>query len=191
MLKSLKRKTRVLISLDPKMKAVERFAATAFLLYILWFCFYEFYLVKQAVFLNDLIEVETNLSSKILSIMPVKDNFEAVGNRIFCNGTRLLRVGDECSGLVLFVLFSGFIICYPGSWKHKLWFIPLGVLLIFFINLLRMAILSINFKYFHSSFAFNHHVTFTYTVYLFIFLLWIVWVNKFGNVRSNPSVKNK
>ena len=166
------------------MKAVARFAATAFLLYIAWFIFYDFYLLKQAVFINDLIESETKLSVKLLTIFPLKDSFEAVGNMIFCNGKRLLRVGEECSGLVLFVLFAGFIICYPGKWKDKLWFIPLGVSLIFFVNLLRMVLLSINFKYYHSSFAFNHHVTFTYSVYLFIFLLWIIWVNKFGNVQS-------
>ena len=173
------------------MKAVARFAATAFLLYIGWFLFYDFYLLKQGHFINSLIEFETLCSAKILSLLPLKDEFEAVDNMIFCNGKRLLGVGEECSGLVLFALFSGFVICYPGDWKKKLWFIPIGIISIFLLNLLRMALLSINFKYFHSSFAFNHHVTFTYTVYLFIFLLWMIWVNKLSTVNANSPVKDK
>ena len=172
------------------MKAVARFAATAFLLYIVWFLFYDFYLLKQRSFIDGLISLETYLSALMLSLVPVKDIFESTGSMIFCNGRRLLRVGDECNGLVLFALFAGFVICYPGRLKNKLWFIPLGIFLIFVLNLIRIALLSLNFKYFHSSFAFNHHVTFTYSVYLFIFLLWVIWINKFGNVISGNQKQN-
>jgi hypothetical protein len=52
-----------------------------------------------------------------------------------------------------------------------------------------MVVLCINFKYYKSSFAFNHHVTFTYLVYGFIFLLWVVWVNKFGKIGLSKDEK--
>jgi hypothetical protein len=58
------------------------------------------------------------------------------------------------------------------------------VLLIFILNIIRMVVLTINFVYFRSSFAFNHHVTFTYIVYMFIFMLWMIWVNKFSAVKK-------
>jgi hypothetical protein len=35
---------------------------------------------------------------------------------------------------------------------------------------------------------FNHHYTFTVIVYAFIFLLWMIWVNKFS-VQVQPSSK--
>lgn len=168
------------------MKAVARFVLTAFALYIVWFLFYEHYLLKQAPFVNGLIFFETKLSAQILNFFVNKDDFSAEGFYIFCNGRKLLRVGEECSALVLFALFAGFVICYPGNWKAKAWFIPLGIVLIFAMNVMRIVLLSINFKYYHSSFAFNHHVTFTYSVYLFIFLMWVVWVNKFGKVEITP-----
>ncbi len=165
------------------MKAVAQFVVTAFLLYLLWFLFYDYYLLKEGTWVARLIFFETKMSAQIVDWFTSKDHFSSSGYYIFCNDRRLLRVGEECSGLVLFALFTGFIVCYPGDWRNKCWYIPLGILLIFMLNILRMVALSVNFKYYKSSFAFNHHVTFTYTVYAFIFLLWVVWVNKFGNER--------
>lgn len=169
--------------LDTRMKAVARFVLTAFALYVAWFLFYEHYLMKQGVFVNNLIFVQTKLSAQILNLFPFKDSFSSNEFFIYCNGKRLLRVGEECSALVLFALFAGFIICYPGNWKAKIWYIPLGILVILVLNIVRITLLSINFKYYHSSFAFNHHVTFTYLVYGVIFLMWVLWVNKFGKAR--------
>ena len=167
------------------MRAVTQFVVTAFLLYVIWFLFYDYYLLKESKWVHELIIFETKISSKLINVFSSHDRFASSGNMIYCNGARLLRVGEECSGMVLFALFSGFIVCYPGPIKHKLWYVPLGICLIFLLNIIRMVALSINYKYYKSSFAFNHHVTFTYTVYAFIFILWVVWLNKFGKKKEN------
>lgn len=160
------------------MKAVAQFVATAFGIYIAWYIIHDFYLLPHTTFVIQLTEFETKLSSNTLNLLGLKDSFSQVGTMIFCNGRKALRIGEECNALVLFVLFAGFIISFPGNWKSKAWFIPVGIFLIFIINILRIVVLTINFKYYHSSFSFNHHVTFTYLVYTFIFFLWMFWVNK-------------
>jgi exosortase family protein XrtF len=162
------------------LKAVAKFLVSAFLLYILWFVFYDVLGGKEWQFFLDFTYFQTKFSVYLIKLFGFKDHFQAIDQFIFCDGRKQLRVGEECNGVVLFALFAGFVLCYPGSWKHKLWFIPLGMLLIMLANVLRISLLTINYKYYRSSFAFNHHVTFTYLVYLFIFLLWVVWVNKFG-----------
>jgi exosortase family protein XrtF len=166
------------------MKAVAQFVATAFGIYIAWYIFHDFYLVPQTDFVEKLINLETAQSAYLLQKLPLSNEFGSSGSVIICNGRKALRVGAECNGLVLFALFSGFLLAYPGNWKTKAWFIPLGIVCIYALNILRIIVLTINFKYFRSSFSFNHHVTFTYLIYAFIFILWMVWVNKLSKTKE-------
>jgi len=166
------------------MKVVAQFVVTAFSIYIAWYIFHDFYLVPKTDFVERLINIETTQSAFILQKLPLSYEFGSYGSVITCNGSKALRVGTECNGLVLFALFAGFLIAYPGNWKTKTWFIPLGIVFIYLLNILRIILLTINFKYFRSSFSFNHHVTFTYLIYVFIFLLWMIWVNKFSKIKQ-------
>lgn len=169
---------------DPKMKAVARFLATAFLLFIAWFIVHDFLLLKHTRIVQDLIANETELSVNILNAVQKSDVYIADKSSILHNGKKALRVGEECSALVLFALFAGFIICFPGEWRYKWWYILLGIFLIFTLNIIRIVALTINYIHFRSSFAFNHHVTFTYFIYGVIFAMWIFWVNKFSKIRT-------
>ena len=76
-------------------------------------------------------------------------------------------IAPYCDGMVLYALFSGFVIAFPTSSRHKLWFVPVGVALIYGINVLRLVAMSI-----------NHHYTFAFIVYGFIGLLWLWWVTR-------------
>ena len=90
-------------------------------------------------------------------------------------------VGDPCNGLLLYALFAGFIIAFPGPTRHKLWFVPLGVLTIYALNVGRVAVLALNHVYWHPTVEFNHHYTFTFVVYAAIGALWIFWAKRIAN----------
>lgn len=96
------------------------------------------------------------------------------------DGTHGLWIGDPCNGLSLFALFISFIIAYPGSWKHKLWFIPVGITLIHAMNILRITLLCIIVLKKPSWLEFNHTYLFQIIMYGFIFSLWFIWIKKFG-----------
>ncbi|MEK6481680.1 exosortase family protein XrtF [Catalinimonas sp. 4WD22] len=96
----------------------------------------------------------------------------------------LLYIADSCNAFTLMVLFMGFIIAYPGNWKHKMWFIAAGCLAVFLINVIRVQFLIYNYMYYHSWFEFNHKYTFTIAVYLCVFYFWMVWANSFGKERK-------
>jgi len=102
------------------------------------------------------------------SVVLMMDNLPAV------------RVGAACDGLVLYVLFSGFILAFPGPLRPKLWFIPVGVLALYLLNIGRVAALALNHHYAHRSVDFNHHYTFTFIVYACICGLWMLWVRWYG-----------
>jgi hypothetical protein len=48
---------------------------------------------------------------------------------------------------------------------------------VYVINLIRIQLLILNFKYSTLSFDFNHKYTYTIVVYLCIFMLWLIWAN--------------
>jgi len=112
-------------------------------------------------------------------------DFQVVG----VDGSNGVWIGSNCNAIKLFGLFSVFIVAYPGSIKNKLWFIPLGIILIHFLNILRVAALAIIAKSFPQYLDFNHTYTFTLIVYGFIFLLWMIWVNRFSTQQAKDEIK--
>ena len=76
-----------------------------------------------------------------------------------------MTIGAPCDGVVLYALFIFFILAFPGSVKHKLWFIPLGALSVFYLNVLRIVGLAIIMDINEEWLAFNHDYTFTIIVY--------------------------
>lgn len=94
------------------------------------------------------------------------------------NGQPSVIVGDPCNGLLLYALFVGFIVAFPGPIRHKLWFVPLGILVIYALNVGRVALLALNHVYWHPTVEFNHHYTFTFVVYGAIGTLWVAWARR-------------
>ena len=94
-------------------------------------------------------------------------------------------VGTGCSGLELYLLFFGFILLMKGSWKDKIWFIPLGFLTILALNIIRIVVLSIIYYHVPQYLNFNHKYTFVIIVYAAMFGLWILWIKKFSAKKTD------
>ena len=107
------------------------------------------------------------------------DDFQVFG----IDGSNGVWIGGPCNGLTLIFLFAVFIIAYPGALKNKLWYIPLGALIIHLSNIFRIISLSLIALYSPKSLAFNHTYTFTFIVYTIVFSLWMLWVNKISNKK--------
>ncbi len=97
---------------------------------------------------------------------------------VVLNGQASVLVGDPCNGLLLYALFAGFVVAFPGPGRHKLWFVPLGILVIYALNVGRVALLALNHAYWRATVAFNHHYTFTFVVYGAIGALWMLWARR-------------
>lgn len=107
------------------------------------------------------------------------------GNRYLgIDGGSYLWIGDPCNGVELFAAFLVFIVAYPGPWKHKLWFGALGLLSIHLINCLRVVVLCWIARFRFDWLNFQHDYTFYVVVYGWVFLLWYIWVKRFGPRRE-------
>lgn len=105
-------------------------------------------------------------------------------------GSAGVEVGPACVGFGLLFGFAGLIISYHGPLRSKLWFIPLGLAGIHFINILRIVILAIISNINNDWVEFNHKYVFNTVIYIFMFLMfiwWVQYVEKLENKnKTNP-----
>ena len=173
----------------PINKQLLKFTLTSLVLYVVWQTSYYYWINPDQTIEQLLISNITWTSESILSMMGygliptvfLDENIRTLG----IDGSHGVYIADSCAGLPLLALFAGFIMAYPGSILKKLWFIPLGIFTVHLINVVRIVALCL--LAFHSPelLDFNHHYTFTLIVYAYIFLLWVIWVNKFGAVSRS------
>lgn len=159
-----------------------RFLLTAALLYVAWYLFYTRLIHSGSTGYTYDLALCRHIAHAAAGFLRGLGftSWVLPNSRLFLNGWHVVNVGWQCDGLPMMALFAGFIIAYPGPWRAKLWFIPVGILIIHGINILRVAGLALNQIYSRASTEFNHHYTFTIIVYGVIFWFWTIWVRRYG-----------
>ncbi len=107
-------------------------------------------------------------------------NLEASSIKLFYNKKYIAQIIEGCNGLSVIILFIAFVIAFTGNLKHTVFFILLGSLLIHILNIIRIALLCILIFEFPEYEEILHSVIFPLIIYGFVFLLWVIWVNKFS-----------
>ena len=90
-----------------------------------------------------------------------------------------VNVNLSCSGLKQFYQWFFLMLLYPGPWRHKLWFFPMGLLIIHLVNISRivgMVIVMINLP---KHWDLIHDYVARPFFYVVMFLLWVWWNEKF------------
>ena len=165
-----------------------RFLLLALLLYFGWQWLYTFEIGPGNTLDKPIVENLVWLTSGMLHFLgftPIAQPHGAEWTRIVgIDGTTGVWIGDGCNGITLLVIFLIFTLAYPGPWKAKLWFIPLGMISIHLLNTLRVLMLTIILKFHPSWLYFNHTYTFTLLIYGWVFFLWYLWASRFGNLQK-------
>lgn len=94
-------------------------------------------------------------------------------------GSGYVGVHPGCSSLKQSLEWIVLMTFFPGPWKHKVWFIPLGLVVIHVVNILRISGLSILLIYYPEHWKFTHDYIWRPFFYVVMFLLWVWWVEKF------------
>ena len=90
-----------------------------------------------------------------------------------------INVAPECTSLKQWLHWLFLMLLFPGPWKHKLWYIPLGLVIIEWINVFRVVGITLCMIPFPDHFDFFHDYFFKTLFYFFIFIMWVIWVEKF------------
>jgi exosortase family protein XrtF len=159
---------------------ITRFFIYASSLYLAWFLFYELILKPQTRVdekLIGLIISQTVFVLKILGFTTYTRTEEIDMQLVGVDGAHPVWIGSPCNAISLFALFTLFVLAFPGNIKNKVWFIPAGIMIIHFSNVLRVISLVLIGFYAPQYLDFNHTYTFTIIVYSIIFSLWMWWIN--------------
>ena len=121
-----------------------------------------------------------------LHLLGLKIQTEEIRTMIFSNGGKIW-INFGCSGLKLMFQVTVLFLLFPGPWKHKLWYIPLGWLLMHLANLFRIVSLSVIVLWKPEYWDFSHDWILRPFFYLIIFGMWVIWVEKFRNGKLTKS----
>jgi exosortase family protein XrtF len=166
------------------------FLGKFFLAYLILTFFYQFYLVRS---LSKVDAITTIVAKNTISVLQLFDNasLEKSGVdkfiKIFYKETYVARVIEGCNAVSIIVLFVSFIIAFSGKIKQTILFIIIGSLIIYIFNVLRIALMSILMFHYPEQEHILHGVIFPLIIYGTVFILWIIWVNKFSKYATKTA----
>ncbi|MDX1463839.1 MAG: exosortase family protein XrtF [Marinirhabdus sp.] len=96
--------------------------------------------------------------------------------QLFVEGRFLARIVEGCNAISVIILFIAFVVAFSETFKKTVLFILAGTALIYAVNILRIAILSISLYHYPKYEHVLHGVVFPGLLYGMVFLLWFVWV---------------
>ncbi len=136
-----------------------------------------------------------------------QDDFIINDTFLYFSGSLPIEIVWGCTGMKQLFLFTFILIFYFGPWKKKLWYIPLCMLILVFINILRLSTIffiirepfpewfitvnewynghtwyntrEVYYQFYRDWYNLFHRDVFTYIYYDgVIFILWLIWEEK-------------
>ncbi len=138
-------------------------------------------------YLTHLVAEQTNVLLNSLgyqtSVIP-HENEPSI--KIIMNGKYVARVIEGCNAISVIILFLSFIVAFAGKFKTTLFYGLAGSIIIYAFNLIRIVILSIGLYHYPWRREVLHTVIFPMLIYGTVFLLWMIWVNRFSKqIKAN------
>jgi exosortase family protein XrtF len=99
---------------------------------------------------------------------------------ILINNKPVLRLIEGCNGVSVIILFIAFIIAFKGKLKTTISYAIMGSFIIYFLNIFRIVALTVAMLKFPKQQDFLHQIVFPLFIYGIVFLLWVIWVNRFA-----------
>ncbi|WP_426095933.1 exosortase family protein XrtF [Flavobacterium sp. DSR2-3-3] len=114
----------------------------------------------------------------------IEESVEQPYMKLFYEQKYVARIVEGCNAISVIILFISFVVAFSGKLQATLLFIFGGSLLIYALNILRIAALSALIFYFPKQEPFLHGVFFPLYIYGVVFILWLIWVRKFSRYAS-------
>lgn len=91
--------------------------------------------------------------------------------RIAVNGDYVVRIVEGCNAISVMVLFLAFILAFKKDWKSTVLYIFAGLVIIYALNILRIALLTIAIYEYREYTDFLHTTLFPAFIYGVVFIL--------------------
>ena len=118
-----------------------------------------------------------------------RPNLKESSVNLYYNNLWVARIVEGCNAVSVIILFISFVIAFTGKFKQTVLFVLIGSLIIHVSNILRIVLLSISIYHYPKYKELLHGVIFPLFIYGIVFLLWIVWVNKYSFYAKSTTKK--
>lgn len=99
------------------------------------------------------------------------------------NGKLVAKIVEGCTSIAIMILFLSFIIAFSGKITNTLIFGLSGIFLIYLVNIFRIVFMAIIIYHYPEYTQVLHDIVFPGMIYGIVFILWMIWVNKFALIH--------
>lgn len=168
------------------------FLVKFFLTYIVLAFIYQMFLnsfeSNQTDFITKLVAQNTEQLLKLFQADVVLEENNTDGFiKLIYNQKYVARLIEGCNAISVIILFISFIVSFSGKLKPTFFFIIGGSIAIYFLNVIRIALLCVLIYFFPSQESILHGVFFPLFIYGIVFILWVIWVCKFSLYAKNSN----
>lgn len=94
-----------------------------------------------------------------------------------------------CTGVKqIYVFFLVMLFC-KGNWRRRLVYFLLAVFILLLFNIIRISCVLVMLRYYSTSFEFLHDGLFKYLFYGIMFLLWMLWEERYSITKNDKTFK--
>ena len=176
-----------------KQRNIVLFLVKFFATYFILFALYSFYLQKtqQKGTVFSCAPITTKVANQTKTVLTffgydasVVQHTDEMSVKVLLNGHYTARVIEGCNSISILILFLAFVIAFPGSIKETILFGIVGSFIIYGVNILRIAFLTVMLYKYQDHQTLLHNLVFPAIIYGITFLLWVLWVHKFSNYKK-------
>lgn len=173
-------------------KTVIIFLVKFFGTYLVLFLLYSFYLSKNQKIASifacaPITETVAEQSKYLINLMgfdaKIEQHTSEMSIKLFVNDTYVARVIEGCNAISIIILFIAFIVAFASGFKKTALYILFGSLIIYVINIVRIAIIALAIYKYPAYENVLHTIIFPGIIYGITFLLWFIWIQKFAKFK--------
>jgi exosortase family protein XrtF len=104
--------------------------------------------------------------------------------KLIVNDAYLARIVEGCNAISIIILFASFVLSFFGQLKLTLLYLLAGAVIIYAMNIIRIAILAIGIYEYPEYTDFLHSIIFPLIIYGTVFILWLIWVRIYSRKHN-------
>lgn len=177
-----------------KYKSVILFIVIFFGSYLLLSVLYNFYLkasADSAYYPDFFTELVAKQSAAVLEAFGYKTQLQdytvGEGKLLTIDPGFSVNVVEGCNAISVIILFFSFVISFAQGFKKTFLFLLAGTVLIYIVNVLRIALLTVALHKYPEHNHTLHGVVFPALIYGMVLVLWIAWIR---SIKSDKSDKD-
>jgi exosortase family protein XrtF len=104
--------------------------------------------------------------------------------KLIVNDAYLARIVEGCNAISIIILFASFVLSFFGKLKLTLLYLLAGAVIVYAMNIIRIAILAIGIYENPEYTDFLHSIIFPLIIYGTVFILWLIWVRIYSRKHN-------